>query len=116
MTDENRHESHERRLDNVEKKLDTLEDKIHEEFSEIKDILNEMNVSLAVFNSMQCPEPGACVTLKPKVERLERDVGILKEYKYKAEGALLGGKWTYYLIAALSGGGITAGIKYLLGG
>jgi hypothetical protein len=115
MTEESRHQSHERRLLENEKDIRELRDELSKSLKSIDKSLSELKTQLAVGQSKECPEPGACLTLRPQVDLLFVRVGELEKARWEMAGMLKGGRWTFGLLWALGGGGITAGAVYLLG-
>jgi hypothetical protein len=114
MTDENRHLSHERRLQRLEDGLENVSEKL----DDIKDILtsrlSSSDVAISALEARTCPAPGSCVTLIPRIERIESRVHILEDWKNQAIGAMQGSKWTAGIVWAIFGGAISLAASKLI--
>ena len=97
MTDLHRINQLEHRMDNIDKKLD-----------DIRELLTRMQVAAAKIQ--HCPAPGTCLSIGPRVDRLEGRMDALHNTLEQLKGAWMGGKAVAGLIWALVGSAVTLAI------
>lgn len=86
------------RIDRLERQFDALDGKL----DDIKELIGALRVTQA--SRRECPNPGACVDLLPRVTALEVRVSALHDMVQRTVGAWQGGKAVAGLIWMIVGG------------
>jgi hypothetical protein len=100
-------------LTDLRRRVEILENShaaIFEKLDDIREAIGQLVTQSALHSRNQCPDPGACLRLAPRIETLEQWRTQIEAWRNQLVGVGIAAKAGWVLL----GGSITAGLTWLV--